>query len=197
MNVNGLFFYLPALILLVLSGCAGTGTHENTLPVHLNDSAQVFPAGYEVQAIVQISRGLVREDYVLAMRTRTDAFSAAFLTPQGIPVYSVHALSGQRVLSRQTAIGELLNPNELLGYLELIYLEESTISKAIRNSWRWDAYSDTRYFYPVDAPVSAMAAIRIRYRGAAPWFSRIDLADKRNNTQIHVEVVEANRVLPE
>ena len=197
MKIRNLFFFLPALTLLMLSGCANTGIHENTLPVHLNDSDQGFPAGYEFQAIVQISRGPVRERYLLAMSTETGAFSAAFLTPHGIPVYNVRRPGGQWDVSRQTAIGELLNPTELLGYLELIYLKDSTISRAIRNSWRWDASNNERSFYPVNAPASAAAAIHIQYWGTAPWFSRISLADNRSNTQLKVKVVEANSVLPE
>jgi hypothetical protein len=197
MNMRCLFFYLSGVIFLILPGCASPGIHENTLPVQFNKSGQGFPVGYEVQAIVHIFRGSIREDYVLAMSTETGAFTAAVLTPQGIPVYSVRGFNGQLAVSRQTAIGELLSPTELLGYLEFIYLEDSIIVKKIRNTWRWDTSKGARNFYPAGTPSSATAAIHIRYRGIAPWFSRIDLTDKRTNTRLQLELVEASRVLPE
>ena len=194
MTVGRRSLLLILLPFLTLAGCAGV---RQSLPLQSGGGSPGFPADYEVQASLQISRQAVREHYVLAMTTVGDAFSAIFLTPQGIPVYSVEKVSGRLRVKRHKVVGEQVDPLQILAYLELIYREDNDIQDLIRDQWRWDTDAGARRFYRADASDASAGEISIRYTGLGPWHPWVSLADERNDKQLTVRILEAVLVLPE
>lgn len=185
------------LILLPFLTLAGCASAKQSLPLQSGGGNPGFPTGYEVQASLQIFRQTAREHYVLAMTTVGDAFSAIFLTPQGIPVYNVEEVSGRLRVKRHKALDEQVDPLQILAYLELIYREDNDIRDLIRDQWRWDTGAGARRFYRVDASDAPTGEISIRYSLHGPWPPWACLIDERNDKQLTIRILEAVLVLPE
>ena len=194
MTVGRHSLLLILLLLLTLAGCASA---RQSLPLQSSGSSPGFPAGYEVQASLQIFRQAAQEHYVLAMTTVGDAFSAIFLTPQGIPVYSVEEVSGRLRVKRHKVVGEQVDPLQILAYLELIYREDNDIQDLIRDQWRWDTGAGARRFYRAGASDASTGEISIRYTAPGPWHPWASLVDERNDKQLTVRILEAVLVLSE
>lgn len=185
------------LIVLALVSCAGLGTsRDNVLSRGIIDGL-LLPAGYEVEASLHLSKNTEEEDYILAMSSVGNVFSAAFLTPQGIPVSSLSVSHGKVHTSRQTAIGELLNSSQILEYLELIYGEKEDIKLALGEGWGLESSAHERLYYYRDTPDSSPSTVNIVYLGSKPWFSSVSLTDSRSRLKLTIHILEAGSVLPE
>jgi len=178
-------------------GCASAGFNHNNILSRGEANSPKFPTGYEVQASLHISQYSAQEDYLLAMSTAGETFSAAFLTPQGIPVYSLEIMNGRIHVSSQAPIGELLDPTQILEYLELIYLENDDIQALIHQDWTLESAAYKRLFYHGGNGDTATSKVNIRYSGTKPWFSSASLTDSRKDLQLTIRILEASLVLPE
>ncbi len=185
------------ILIFILMGCASTGFNHNNILSQGESNSPTFPIGYEVQASLHISQYSAQEEYLLAMSTCGETFSAAFLTPQGIPVYSLEIIKGRIHVSSQAPIGELLDPTQILEYLELIYLEYDDIQALIHQDWALESAVSKRRYYHGDTGDTAAPKVNIHYSGARPWFSSVSLADSRKDLQLTIRILEAVRVLPE
>ncbi|MBT4522692.1 MAG: DUF3261 domain-containing protein [Halieaceae bacterium] len=188
---------LPLLVLTTLVGCTSLAMQRANLPMQIDTAVAQLPADYEVQATVHISKGAVQETYLLALSTRRNAFSAAFLSPQGIPIYSLRLTEGRLRVSSQTAIGEHLDPLQMLGYLELMYLEESDMPALINDHWRWESLAGERLFVNDGNAAPATESISIHFSGTGPWHSPVVLTDDHEDMQLTVRILEAKRVFPQ
>ena len=186
------------ILTLTLMGCASAGFNHNNILSWEKANNPKFPSGYEIQTILHISQYSAQEDYLLALSSAGKTFSAAFLTPQGIPVYRLEVIRGRIHVSSQTPIGELLDPVQILQYLELIYLEDTAVRTLIRQDWALDStVVNKRRYYHNEAGGTATAKVNIHYSGAGPWFSSASLTDSRNDFQMTIRILEASLVLPE
>ena len=191
MKARRIRLLFPALLLLALVACVSTAPQPAGILARTQHGAPPFPVGFEVQASLQLSRDGVAEDYLLAMSTATNNFSAAFLSPQGLPVYNVTGRGGRLHSARQTTMGALLDPRLTLGYLVLIFAPDSEIGARIQDSWEYQASAGKRHFH------NGIIIIDIDYRGEGPWHHLATLNDKHNNFHLTVRILEAALVLPQ
>lgn len=192
-----LSLWVAVAVLLTLVGCTTAGTSRSHILSQRETGKPMLPAGYEVQASLHLSRNSAQEDYLLAMSTAKHTFSAAFLTPQGIPVYRVEVVKGRTRVSAQTSIGELLNPAQILEYLELIYTADDDIRARVGNNWTWESSPSHRRFHRDNSGHSPSVNVSIRYSGSKPWYALATLADSRNDLKLTIRVLESHFVLPE
>jgi hypothetical protein len=178
-------------------GCASVVFNHDDILSRGDANSPKFPSGYEVQASLHISQYSAQEDYLLAMSTAGKTFAAAFLTPQGIPVYSLKIINGRIHVSSQTPIGELLDPTQILEYLELIYLEDDDVRALIHQDWTLESAAYKRSFYHGGNGDTATSKVNIHYSGTRPWFSSVSLTDSRKDLQLTIRILEASLVLPE
>ena len=183
------------LIILTLTGCASVGmNHDNILSGDASNSLS-FPAGYEVEASLHLSNNTEEEDYILAMSSVGGVVSAAFLTPQGIPVSSLSVANSTVHTSQQTEIGELLSPLRILEYLELIYGKTNDVKSALGEGWGLESSAHERLYYFRDTPGSSQPTVNIVYLGSKPWFSSVSLTDSRSQLKLTIHILEASSVL--
>ncbi len=185
-----------AILLMFLSACAHLAMHNDGLPLRPGAFELELPDNQEMQAVVGVSRDGVREDYLLAVSTRSGEFSCALLTPQGIPVYSVKLRDGRMRVSQQAGAGEFLKPAELLRYLELVYLAEHKIKGRLRDHWKWNTGKDKRNFYYGDSS-NTRGGVHIDYAGNAPWYSSVVLKVPDHSHVFSLRILETSIVVPE
>jgi hypothetical protein len=195
MNGANLYFRIIPL-LLCLSACSHLAMQGDGLPLESGAFDLNLPVDHEMQAVLTITAGGVREDYLLAISTLQGEFSGALLTAQGIPVYSVKVLGGRLSTSRQVSTVKLLDSVTLLRYLELIYLNESKIRGRIRDHWAWNAGKDERNFYHGDTS-NTHDRLSIRYTGSAPWYSSVVLSVPDQHQILSLRVLETSIVVSE
>ena len=112
-------------------------------------------------------------------------------------IYSLEIIRGRIHVSSHAPIGELLDPIQILEYLEQIYLEDTAIQALIRQGWALESTANRRLYYHGETGETAGAKVNIHYSGTRPWFSSASLTDSRNNFQLTIRILEASLVLSE
>lgn len=179
----------PGLFFLALLAC--TSNAPQPADILERHGAPAFPVGYEVQASLQLSRDGIVEHYLLAMGTATNKFSAAFLSPQGLPVYTVTWVDGRLRSARQAPMGTLLDPQQTLDYLLLIFARDTDVEALIQGGWMYQASAGKRKFN------KGATVIDISYQGEGPWHRHATLDDRYSNFHLTVHILEAPLVLPQ
>ncbi len=95
---------LIILVAMVLAACASLSTIRADLPLSRQFCPYGFAADYEVRATLSLRTSGHKEEYLLAIRTGGESADLAVLTPQGIPVYSIHCSESGLEISSQTRL---------------------------------------------------------------------------------------------
>ena len=150
-----------------------------------------FARDYEVMATLRLSSPTSEENYLLAISTRKDSLTAALLTPQGLPVFSVSARDNRLQAPGKTALDILVRPVQLINYLELLYVDEVNILALLRDSWQCQHGPGRRRFLLLDAAQREVRNIEIDYLGKGPWYSSATLQDSHNSVDLEVTILES------
>jgi hypothetical protein len=188
--------------MLCFAGCGTLPTPASTLPLSPVACTQVFPSHWEINAALRLSRGAVAENFLLALATPGSTPELALLTPQGIPLYRFACSQEEWSVSRQARLDLLVEPERLIAWLQLIYLDEARVSAVLRPGWDWLEEGSRREFQRPGSGAGSRQSIIIERIGSGPWYesaSLVDngLEDSGLETQLVIRILEASRVLPE
>jgi hypothetical protein len=190
------------LALLCIAGCGTLPAPASTLPLSPVSCTEAFPGPWEINAALRLSRGAVVENFLLALTTAGSSPVLALLTPQGIPLYRFGCIEGEWSESRQARLDLLVDPDRLIAWLQLIYLDEGRVSAVLRPGWDWLEEGSRREFQRPGSGAGSRQSIIIERIGGGPWYesaSLVDngLEDSGLETQLVIRILEASRVLPE
>jgi hypothetical protein len=154
------------------------------------DCLQGFPHGYEIHATLGVAPA--KQEFLLALRTEPQQVDFALLTAQGMPVYSVSCGIGGTRVNPQTLVSDNLPPQLLLTYFAIIFMDTGALSEQLQPGWDIQHDTGARRLTRHDVAKE----IQVRYEGAAPWFSVIELEDSLNGVTLRMVILESSRVLP-
>lgn len=184
-------------VLLGVAGCSALPTPTAGLPLSVGSCDGTFPGPWEIHATLSLQQGPVVEKFLLALASTGSNTELAVLTPQGIPLYRIECIKGDWEVNRQARVDMLVQPERLLAWLQLIYLDESRISPRLQPGWDWQEEGSKREFYRPSAGRGGHDSIRIDRAGSGPWYESARLEDRGLETQLVIRILEASRVLPE
>ena len=179
-----------AFVMLGLVACSSLPT-ERELPLAEFDCLQVFPHGYELHATLWVAPA--KQGFLLALRSEPQQVDFALLTAQGMPVYSLSCAVGGTRVSSQTQVSDNLSPQLLLTYFAIIFMDAGALSEQLQPGWDIQEDTGARRLTRQDVAEE----IQVRYEGAPPWFSAIELEDSLNGVTLRMVILESSRVLPE
>jgi len=121
------------------------------------------------------------------VKTADNRVSMTFLSPQGLPVYSLTLDNKGLRVSRQMHTGELIDPVEILQYLELARLPEGHIGTQIGAEWSTQATDNKTVFTRLGTTTIDSESVTIEHTGKTTVVSIYDISqhDERHGDCAH------------
>jgi hypothetical protein len=191
--VTKLYQGLLFMLMVLLVGCGTFWGGLQHSPVESSSLNQSFPAEYEVHGQIILQQGVNKEQYILIIKTSFHAVTLALLTPQGLPIWRLDSSAGNSDISRQLGLDTIVNPMQLLAYLQLIYASSADLSAVLKDNWQLDEAHSSRNFSRSPASDTILS---IDYNGTGPWFSVVTLNDNALTTTITIKTLDVIHALP-
>jgi hypothetical protein len=190
---------LSLLIMLVAMGpaaCASLSKITADLPLSRQTCPYGFAADYEVRATLGLRTSGHKEEYLLAIRTGGESADLAVLTPQGIPVYSIHCSESGLEISSQTRLAGGISAVLMLSYLEMIFIGGDRLRQLLQPGWAVEEGGDMRLLSRRSVDGVVVGGININYMGDPPWFKTVKLEDTLRETTLVLGIMGSSLVLP-
>jgi uncharacterized protein DUF3261 len=188
---------LSLLAVAGLAACTSLPPHRVELPISGESCLYSFAAGYEVRASLGVHTFGRKKNYLLALRTESNGFDLAIMTPQGVPVYSISCTENGINISRLTGQPEELPPQLLLSYLEIIFLDGDRLQQMLQPGWDLEEADNLRLLSQHSKDGAGLGEISIVYMGEPPWFTSVKIEDHQHEAALGLKIIESSLVLPE
>ena len=193
--------FRSSLVIMILStgvnACASLSTARDDLPLTQQVCPYGFAANYEIRTTLSLQTAGRNEEYFLAIRTEKGIADIAVLTPQGIPVYSIHCSDLGTDVSSQARLTGGVQPELILSYLEMIFMGGDDLRKLLQLQWTLEDHKDKRLLTKQSVDDQVVGKMQITYLGDAPWFREVKLEDTQHETKLTLVTLGSSVELPE